>query len=112
MSFLSICFYCYVTNHISNFKQLFYLAHNFERGGVQKLKKGLTGQCWFRVSPVPTVRCQVELESSKGPLRECRDGALTRLVIDASCQLGGQPGLLTKLLQHGKLRIVIILYGS
>ena len=38
-------YYCYITNHSSNFKQLFYLAYNL---GGQEFRKGLAGRLCSR----------------------------------------------------------------
>ena len=38
-------YYCYITNHSSNFKQLFYLAYNL---GGQEFRKGLVGRLCSR----------------------------------------------------------------
>ena len=98
---LSTCYnyYCYAINHISNFKQLFYLAHNW--GGGQELRKGLGGRFWFRVSQCLQSDARGGWGHLKAKLDGCSDGSLTKPVADAGCQLGPWLGLFTGAPMHG-----------
>ena len=87
-------YYCYITNHSSNFKQLFYLAYNL-RG--KEFRKGLAERHAFEACSTAYNLMPGGAGSSDGPI-----GSMSRwLPHDAGFHLGVWLWLLTRAPMHG-----------